>query len=290
MDLLAMLASLRRHKWTALAIVVLTLGGMAFVAFGVPPRYESKALYVLVPPPGLPTEGQLKQDPGLAALNSNNPYLRLPNASVVADVLGQRVAGDNVRDELVAQGADKDYEIGPTNLVGGGLGIEIVGTGGSAAAASRTLDLVTQRMLSELRRMQTVDGAADRYLITALPVDAPTEPVRLVTSTIRSIIAVAVAGLVLLFSVLSIAEAARLRRRSPDERPADRWEPHRPSRFDSELTVVLPQRSARRESEAAHRLPLSGAERSADSHSRHEEISAVSGVSAVKRPEGDDVL
>lgn len=261
MDLLALFATLRRHKLIVLVVMLLTLGADAYIAFGIPPEYESKAQYVLINPPPPPTDAQIERDPKLAALNTNNPFLRLPNPSVVVDVVAQRVSGDDVRRSLVEQGADEEYLVTPTNAIGAGTVLDITGTGHSAEQATRTLTLVAARMNDELREMQKVDGADDRYLIQALPINPPTDPVRKVTSTMRSLIGVTGAGVVLLFALLSIAEAMGPRRarpvspvppaapappagsgsssRSPATPASNPAPPTSPSP-DNELTVILP--------------------------------------------------
>jgi hypothetical protein len=216
-------------------VLLFIVAADAYVMFGIAPVYESKTQFVLVNPPAAPTEVEIKANPALGLLNTNNPYLRLPNPSVVADVLAQRVGGESVRRDLVAAGADEDYEIAPTNALGSGLVIEITGTGASAAQCRRTLELVSERMKNDLRDMQKVNGADDRFLIQALPITPPTEPQRKVTSTVRSLVAVTAAGLVLLFAFVSVAEALgprRTGRRATDQ----------PKRtLESELTMVLPR-------------------------------------------------
>jgi len=212
MDLLALLSTVRRHKLIVFLIVLLAVGGEAFVLFGVPPQYGSKAQYVLINPPAPPTDTEIQRDPSLAGVNHDNPYLRLPNPSVVTDVLAQRVGAEGVRRALRRDGADPDYEIAPTNALGSGLVIEITGTGRSAAQSRRTVGLVSERMTSELRTMQMVNGAADRFLIKALPVSPATDPERKVTGTVRSMIAVAAAAVVVLFAFVSVAEAIPPRR------------------------------------------------------------------------------
>lgn len=263
MDLLNLFSTLRRHKVIVSVILAMIVAGCAYVVLGIPPQYESQVQYVLIEPPPLPTEDQLKADPSLAKLNSNNPYLRLPNPSIVVDVLAQRVSADGVRNELIAKGADKEYTITSTDEIGSGLVIEVTGTGHSASGSTRTLNLVVERMKVELHDMQTVDGASERYLFQALPVSPPTPPTRKVTGTMRSLIAVAAAGIVLLFAAISLAEAIGPRR--------TRKSPAVPARQlgsageggatverkngETELTVVLPRLMSESLEESARGKP-----------------------------------
>ncbi|GAA5183021.1 hypothetical protein GCM10023322_21280 [Rugosimonospora acidiphila] len=213
MDLLNLFSTLRRHMVIVSVILALIVVGCAYVVFGIPPQYQSQVQYVLIEPPPAATPDQIKDDPALGKLNPNNPYTRLPNPSIVVDVLSQRVSADGVRDDLIKQGADRDYTMAATPELGSGLVIEIIGTGHSPAGSTKTLDLVVARMKTELHDMQTVDGASDRYLFQALPVSPPTPPVRKVTGTMRSLIAVGAAGIVLMFAAISLAEAIGPRRK-----------------------------------------------------------------------------
>jgi hypothetical protein len=213
--------------------------------FGTPPQYESQAQFVLIAPPPPPSDTEIQRDASLAKINTNNPYLRLPNPSVVVDILAQRVSGETVRRKLVSEGADLSYQVTSTNAVGSGLVISITGTGHSDAEARRTLDLVTARTKSELRDMQTINGANEKYLFKALPINPPTNPIRKVTGTYRSLMAVCAAGVVLLFAWISLAEAIgprkrRLRSESGPKGHADRANGRRVGEVDdNEVTMVL---------------------------------------------------
>ncbi len=212
MDLLAIFSSLRRHLRIVLILALLVIGANAYVVFGIPPQFQSSAQFVLIGPPAAPTDAQIVANPALGKLNNDNPFLRLPSSVVVA-VLVQRVSGDQVRGELIAAGADPGYQVAPTGALGNGLVIQITGTGSSAAEARHTLELVSARTTAELRTMQTVNGADARFLYQALPINPPTAAIRKITGTVRSLIAVTVAGIVLLFGFISVAEALPTRGR-----------------------------------------------------------------------------
>jgi capsular polysaccharide biosynthesis protein len=213
MDLLNLFSTLRRHKIILLVVLLFTAAGCAYVVLGIPPQYQTQAQFVLVEPPAPPSDTEIQENPELGKLNTNNPYLRLPNPSIVVDVLAQRVSSDTIRQALIDAGADRNYEIASTNAIGAGQVIQVTGTGTSAAAATRTLQLVIDRMNVELHAMQKVNGADDRFLFQALPVSPPSPPLRKITGTLRSLIAVAAAGVVFLFGAVSIAEAVPSRRR-----------------------------------------------------------------------------
>jgi capsular polysaccharide biosynthesis protein len=236
MDLLAMLDALRRHKLLVLLVLLGILGGDVYIAFGIPHQYESQAQYVLINPPDAPTESQIARDPALGRLNTDNPYLRLPGV-VVVDVVAGRASSEVVRRELSARGADGDYQISGTNAIGAGLVIVIVGTGHTAPQARMTANVVAERMQSELHAMQKVNGADDRFLIRTVQVSPPTEPVRKVTGTVRSAIAVLAAGLVLLFALVSLAEAMSVQPKRP--RPPKPSKPPKPPVHSGDATVPI---------------------------------------------------
>jgi capsular polysaccharide biosynthesis protein len=219
MDLLSLFSVLWRHKWTVLVVSLLVIAGDIYIAVGIPPQYESQAQYVVINPPPVPTDAEIQRNPALGRLNTDNPYLRMPNPSVVVDVLAQRMSGDLVRRDLVAKGADRGYQVTATNAIGSGLVILIIGTGHSPAESYQTVDVVSKRMQTELRNMQKINGADDRFLIQALPISPPTPPSQKVTGTIRSMIAVLAAGVVFLFALISVFEAipGRRTRRPRDE-------------------------------------------------------------------------
>ena len=100
MDLLNVLGTLRRFKWTTLTIVGLTLGAIAILVFAVPKVYQVDAAYVLVNP-SVPSDAELASRPDLAAENRNNPYLRFSSQSMVGQVVATRMDSDEVRRDLL---------------------------------------------------------------------------------------------------------------------------------------------------------------------------------------------
>jgi hypothetical protein len=214
-DLLNVLRTLRRFKWTTLTIAALTLGAIAVLVFAVPKVYQVDAAYVLVNP-SVPSEAELVARPELAAENRDNPYLRFTSQSMVGQVLATRMSSDEVRRDLLGQGVSDDYVVTPSNDFGGaGQIVNISGVGPTPEAASRATEAIVGRMGAELRAMQKVYGAADRYLITPIPVEAAGEAKRVVSGQLRSVIAVGGVGLVILFAAISIRQAMEARPKEP---------------------------------------------------------------------------
>jgi capsular polysaccharide biosynthesis protein len=208
MDLFAILQSLRRHWVILLVVSLLTVLSVAGVVLFLPRQYEASASYVLVAPAPAPSEAEIAANPSLGEVNRNNPYLRFANQATVGQVLAGRVSADAVRDALRADGADPDYRIAPSVDFGGsGQVLDLVGTGTSARQADETLELLTRRMVQELRVMQQVYGADDSAIITSLPVAAPSPARVVVSGTVRTLVGILAAGVIALFTAITIAEA-----------------------------------------------------------------------------------
>jgi hypothetical protein len=241
-DLLNVLRTLRRFKWTTVAVALLTLGAVGGLLLTAPKVYQVAANYVLVSP-SIPSDLELTTHPELAAENRNNPYLRFSSQSIVGQVLATRMTSDEVRHELVEQGVDKDYLVAPSGDFGGaGQIVNVSGVGGTPQAAARATELIVTRMTSELRTLQRVYGAADRYLITLIPIEAPGEARLMVSGQLRSVIAVIGAGLLGLFAAISIRQAMSAERTpSPITRPRRlRPKGQRPTEITVENGVAPP--------------------------------------------------
>ncbi|SFN98985.1 Capsular polysaccharide biosynthesis protein [Geodermatophilus obscurus] len=211
MDLFAILSSLRRHLIVTVLVLGATLvGAVALLAF-MPRDYRATASYVLVNPLPPPTDEEIAANPSLAQGNRDNPYLRFTSEATVGQVLAGRVNSGTVREALAAQGANPAYELAPSPS--SAQIIDVAGTGTSAAEAEATLRLVSERMVQELYDAQTVNGADDAALIEALPVAEPTPASVVLSGTVRSLVGVVGAGVVVLFVTISLAEARDARRR-----------------------------------------------------------------------------
>lgn len=211
MDLFAILSSLRRHRIVTVFVLGATLvGAVALLAF-MPRDYRATASYVLVNPLPPPTDEAIAANPSLAQGNRDNPYLRFTSEATVGQVLAGRVNSGAVREALAAQGANPAYELAPSPS--SAQIIDVAGTGTSAAEAETTLRLVSERMVQELYDAQTVNGADDAALINALPVAEPTPASVVLSGTVRSLVGVVGAGVVVLFVTISLAEARDVRRR-----------------------------------------------------------------------------
>jgi capsular polysaccharide biosynthesis protein len=218
MDPLAILHALWRQRVLAIPVVLLTLilAGVVFL-FG-PRTYESSATYVLINPK-VPTQDELDKNSALARLNSDNPYLRSSDPSLAAQVLVSTLSSDTTAERLRQAGLGPEFSVqrSATNS----MLVIVTGYGSKPPQSLATTQWLSQRLIDTLRDMQKVNGADDIYLFTALPVDSSVEAKEKVSSRLRALILVLVAGGILLFGVVSIG-VARDRHRGSGHPPGAR--------------------------------------------------------------------
>lgn len=212
MDLLGVARVIRRHSLITAFIALFTLAGMAAFYQLTPKQYQAAASYAFVSPT-LPTAEQIQADKTLANVQAKNPYLNVGDVNTVVSIIAEQMSTDQIRDQVVSAGGDKNYTIQPSNADNsGGRLIAITGTGTSAPQALQTTRVVQSLMLNLLRNNQTQYGADTRYLVTAIPVTVPYQAKLAVSGKLRSVILIGVAGVIILFTMISFLEALRTRR------------------------------------------------------------------------------
>jgi uncharacterized protein involved in exopolysaccharide biosynthesis len=213
MDPMEVLRRLWQQRWFALpAVLIAVVASVLVFAYG-PRDYESTASYAVVNP-NIPTNEQITADPALGKLNSNNPYLRSPDPSLVASVVMTQLNAPSTQDFLKSKGLGTTYTVAP-DVSGSGFIATITGTGGTPAQSIATTKELGSMFISNLHQVQTVNGADDRYLYTALLVAAPDRATEKISSRLRTVVIVAVVGIILIFGSVSLGSAlsARSRRR-----------------------------------------------------------------------------
>ena len=84
------------------------------------PVYEASSSYILINPPAPPTPEDIARDPSLGRINSDNPYTRFADQSVMIEVLASTMASESAQRALLEAGAD-------TSLQGGAhLGVRLL--------------------------------------------------------------------------------------------------------------------------------------------------------------------
>jgi hypothetical protein len=219
MDPLAVLRTVWRQKW--FAIPALLIEG--------PRTYDSTQSFALANPK-VPTEKEIDADPSLLQLNSDNPYLRSSDPNLVANVVITRLNSQETASRLEDMGLSTDYTVN-SGALGGGLVVSISAAGDTPEESLAAVEELGQRLTTYLREVQTVNGADDRFLFTAITIAAPSEPAEQLSSRLRTLVIVGVAGLVFVFGAISLgtwidnARAKRALRSAKARNGADEPEP-----------------------------------------------------------------
>lgn len=116
------------------------------------------------------------------------------------------VGTDASRLELEEQGADIDFEIESAN----GPEALITATASTPEQALLTAELVAEDFVASLEEIQSGQGIEPTYYYSTLPLEAPTEPTVLLSSTMRAAIGIFGLGVIATFVLISIAEARRI--------------------------------------------------------------------------------
>ena len=221
MDPISVLKTLWRHKWAALPMALLTIVACIYVMFFAQRTYEATMTYALLSPK-TPTEAEFRAQPELAAINGDNPYLRSGDRALLAQVLITKLGAQETAEQLKSLGLGAEYTVGQSLSSGSGMLLEIAASGDSPAQAVDTATELGKRLDTTLHEVQTIKGADDSYLYSALAIDGPGQASEIFSSRLRTLIIVAVAGALLLFVSVSVARSVELARarRPVIEKPA----------------------------------------------------------------------
>lgn len=209
MDPLTVITTLWRNKWVTLPVALLTLAACAYVYLLAPRTYEATVSYALAAP-DIPSSYVLEHNSDIAQLNSNNPYLRSNDSSLLAQVVITKLSDPVYVEQLKAAGFGSDFKIAPVASLGMGL-VTVSASSESPAEAVNTAKLVGDQFTSTLLSVQKVNGADDRYLYTPMLVRGPGPAKEMYSNRLRSLIMVGIAGSVILFGALSITRSVQLR-------------------------------------------------------------------------------
>jgi hypothetical protein len=213
-DPLAVLRTIWRLKWYAIPAILITILAAGAVYLNGPRTYESTISYALVNPK-IPTEEEVLADPSLENLNSDNPYLRSSDPNLIANVVITRLNAPGTKDLLEQQGLGTEFLAAP-GAGGAGLIVSITASGETEQQSLDTIEELGGVFEENLRAVQTVNGADDRYLFTSIVVAEPDRATEKLSSRIRTVIIVGLAGVILVFGSISLGtwvESAKRSRR-----------------------------------------------------------------------------
>ena len=209
MDPIAVVKKLWHFKYFVLPVLLVTLIAGVYVFQFAPRSYESSMTFAIVNPK-IPTEAELLNDPALGKLNSDNPYLRSSDPTLIAQVVITRLSDSATAGILAGKNLGTDYTV-TRGVTGNGLLIDISAVGQSPEQSLLTLEALGSLVQSNLYDLQKVNRADDRFLFTSLVVAPPGKSAEQFSSRLRSVIVVGLAGVVLLFGAVSLAGALETR-------------------------------------------------------------------------------
>lgn len=206
MDLMAIGRTLAKHKILTGLVAVLTLGGFGYVMFAVPPTYKSSASLLLVQPPAPPTREEIEEDPNLADISTDNPYLRAGGVYSVVELLTRRGNEPEVKELFSGDGVS--YDVAPSVAYSNvSPFIDVTSTAPTPTEAINTTQEVMDFLSSDLKAVQAAQGVDEAYMIATLPVDANITAESQISGKLRALVAVAGLGVVALFALMTFASA-----------------------------------------------------------------------------------
>lgn len=246
MDPLAVLRTIWLRRWFAMPAIILTIAAALLVYFEGPRTYESSMSYALVNPQ-VPSNAEIEANPALAHLNSDNPYLRTTDPNLIANVIISRLNTPATVGYLEKKGLGNEYLASP-GVGGAGLIVSISASGDTAAQSLATTRELGSMFEVDLKSIQTVNGADHRYLFTSIVVDEADQATEKLSSRIRTVIVVAICGVILIFGAISLGTwvdaSRRKREHSRGERKTapedDPKEPENPAEKDETEQLDLP--------------------------------------------------
>jgi hypothetical protein len=221
MDPLAVLRTIWLRRWFAMPAIILTIAAALLVYFGGPRTYESSMTSALVNPQ-IPSNAEIEANPALAHLNSDNPYLRTTDPNLIANVIISRLNNPATVRYLERKGLGNEFLASP-GVGGAGLIVSLSASGDTAAQSLATTRELGSMFEADLNSIQTVNGADERYLFTSIVVDRADQATEKLSSRIRTVIVVALCGVVLIFGAISLGtwvDASRRKREATAARKA----------------------------------------------------------------------
>jgi hypothetical protein len=213
MDVISIFRAVWRHKFATIPVILFTCLGAFYVIAIKAPVYQASASFALVYPPAPPTQAQIAADPALAKIPTGNPLLGYSDPSAVTQIVISLVGTSSSQQALAKAGAGTQYQIAPS--AGSSEIIQVTGVGSTAQAALTSANLVTKAAENALYQVQANQGVNPRYMIKSYQLQIPGQAAQKLSSKLRSLIAVLGVGVLLLFIVISIAEAMGNRRTGP---------------------------------------------------------------------------
>jgi hypothetical protein len=231
MDLVSIVRALLRHKRLAIPVILLTAVAALAVTKMQPVVYSAAASVLLENPQGQASKSQIAKDPSLKTANPFNPFLSYGDLDVAANALLDLINSPGAQSELIKAGVDPRYTLTLSTDNGNPPIIDISGVGGSAQSAISSATTLTDSIKTDLYQIQRTQGINPFYMITATDLIKPDQAYHASSGKTKSLAAVGVIGILLLFIVISASDAAEeWRRKSARSTKAGRAETYRTDR------------------------------------------------------------
>ncbi|QDG61805.1 chain-length determining protein [Pseudarthrobacter sp. NIBRBAC000502771] len=214
MDPLSVIRVIMQYKLAAIPAMVATLIAAVYVFQFAPRSFESNASYAIINP-NPPAKEDALLDPALGKLNSDNPYLRSSDPTLIVQVVMTDLNSKSSADLLEGMGLGTDYSVTRYSAGNGsGFVLDIAGRGTSPEESSAVTRAVGDMLQKDLYRQQKVNGADDRYLYTSIVIAQSAKATEQFSSRLRSVIVVILGGVVLTFASISVARSVKRARTS----------------------------------------------------------------------------
>ena len=222
MDILSIVKLLWRQRWVVAATSAVCVVLLVVVVMQSPPKYEAQGTVVLFNPP-VPPDTILIIPGTEEAARYENPYVRLNDVSVVVDVLRRVMSSDQAADRLYEKGVLGDYEIAANIDFYRGPIVDVLVEGESDSEAVAGALVALEDLELTLAELQDAQGTDPIYHFTADVVVPPVNARRVITGTLRRLIAAGGASTLLVLGSAIVADTIADRRkkgRGTGEAPA----------------------------------------------------------------------
>jgi hypothetical protein len=209
MDPMSVLRILWRHKLVALPFVVLTIALFTGALFFGPRAYQATASYAMITP-SLPSAIEIESSPALGAA-TDNPYLRSADPTLVLQVGKTRLSSEESVRTLQSEGLSTDFVVG-SGLSTSAQILTITANAESPEVAVRSAQRLGEILDDQIRQVQLVNGASERYLITVQTINEATGAAERVSSRLRNAAVAGIGGVVLLIAAVATARVLDERR------------------------------------------------------------------------------
>jgi hypothetical protein len=213
MDLLSIVNSLWRYKLFTIPVVVLTAIMGLYVVKIKPPVYDATSSVLLSNPQAQASESQIIANPSLRKVSPFNTFVSYGDLRVAANAVMDLVTSGSAQPALLNAGAGSRYQLALSSDYGNPPIIQITGVGSSPQAAILSANVLTSAIKTNLYQLQQKEGINPFYMITLIQLVKPDQAQRSTSGKLRSVIAVLALGGLLLFVVVSVADALEKRRR-----------------------------------------------------------------------------